>query len=123
VYTSGNFTTPVMRRTSAKSVQILSGVHKQGESLVKATAELTHVVSNLHKNASMVELAASNHRMAEIESHGDALYQRAMADLFSGEFEAIEIIKLRDLYKVIESALDGCSIVSENVVNIVLKQG
>ena len=44
-----------------------------------------------------------------------------MDKLFSGEFEALEVIKLRDIYKVLESAMDKCFSVSDTILNIALK--
>ena len=45
-----------------------------------------------------------------------------MDELFSGKYEALDVIKIRDIYKDIENALDLCFSVSDEVVNVVLKQ-
>jgi len=42
--------------------------------------------------------------------------------LFSGKYDALEVIKLRDIYKEIENALDACFYVSDTILNVVLKQ-
>jgi uncharacterized protein Yka (UPF0111/DUF47 family) len=45
-----------------------------------------------------------------------------MDALFSGKYDALNVIKLRDIHKDIENALDTCFSVSDSVMNIVLKQ-
>ena len=60
--------------------------------------------------------------MKEIEAHGDEILFHAMDELFSGKYEALDVIKIRDIYKDIENALDLCFSVSDEVVNVVLKQ-
>jgi len=94
---------------------------KQGETLEKAADELIYVVSNLRKVSSVKDATESNIRMKEIESHGDEILYHAMDELFSGKYEALEVIKIRDIYKDIENALDICYSVSDEVLNVVLK--
>lgn len=96
---------------------------KQAETLLKATEELTFIVSHLKKVTQIKEITESNHRMREIESHGDEILYRAMDELFSGKYDALTVLKLRDIHKYIENALDTCFTVSDEVVNIVLKHG
>ena len=60
--------------------------------------------------------------MKGIESHGDEIHRKAMYELFSGKYDALDVIKLRDIYKEIENALDACFYVSDTILNVVLKQ-
>ena len=41
--------------------------------------------------------------------------------LFSGKYDALNVIKLRDIHKDLENALDSCYSVSDAVVSVVLK--
>ncbi len=84
---------------------------QQAKTITKATDELMRSVGLL-KHIS---------KLKEIETLGDDILFRAMDKLFSGEFEAIEVIKLRDIYKVLESAMDKCFSVSDAILNIALK--
>ena len=59
----------------------------------------------------------------EIETKGDEILHTAMAEIFSGKYDALTAIKLKELYKNIESAMDACFDVSDLVVNIALKHG
>lgn len=94
----------------------------QGETLVKAASELIYIVYHLRKVSSIKDITESNIRMKEIESHGDEILYHAMDELFSGKYEALDVIKIRDIYKDIENAMDLCFSVSDEVVNVVLKQ-
>lgn len=94
---------------------------QQARTITKATDELMRSVSLLKNMSQIKEITASHESMKEIETLGDDILFRAMDRLFSGEFEAIEIIKLRDIYKVLESAMDKCFSVSDAILNIALK--
>ena len=59
--------------------------------------------------------------MKEIETRGDEILYSATEALFSGKYDALNVIKLRDLHKDLESALDSCYSVSDAVVSVVLK--
>ncbi|MFA7658453.1 MAG: DUF47 family protein [Candidatus Gastranaerophilaceae bacterium] len=94
---------------------------QQSKTILKATDELMRSVNLLKTISKTKEITASHESMKEIESLGDDILYRAMDKLFSGEFEAIEVIKLRDIYKVLESAMDKCFSVSDAILNIALK--
>jgi predicted phosphate transport protein (TIGR00153 family) len=57
----------------------------------------------------------------ELESEGDAIYRRTMARLFSGEFEALEVLKWKDIVQAMEDSLNTVEDVSQVVESIVLK--
>lgn len=57
----------------------------------------------------------------ELESEGDAIYRRTMARLFSGEFEALEVLKWKDIVQAMEDSLNTLEDVSQVVESIVLK--
>jgi hypothetical protein len=59
--------------------------------------------------------------MKEIETRGDEILLAATESLFSGKFDALTVIKLRDIHKDLENALDSCYSVSDAVVSVVLK--
>lgn len=93
----------------------------QAETLVQSTKELTYIVSMLRNIDKVKEITESHYKMKEIETHGDEILYKAMDDLFSGKYDALSVIKLRDIYKDIENALDNCYGVSDTILNIVLK--
>ena len=94
---------------------------QQSKTIINATEELMRSVSLLKTISKTKEITESREAMKEIETFGDSILYRAIDKLFSGEFEAIEVIKLRDIYKGLESALDKCFGVSDAILTIALK--
>lgn len=100
-----------------------ANMKRQSETLVVATEELIFNVSNLRNISDSKSIIASHKKMKEIETHGDEILHDAMDELFSGKYDALTVIKLRDIYKDIENALDTCFDVSDSIVNVALKHG
>lgn len=96
---------------------------KQSETLMKAADELIIIVRLIKDIKKIKEITECNQRMKEIETKGDEIHNMAMDKLFSGEYDSLSVIKLRDIYKDIESALDACYTVSDTILNVVLKHG
>ena len=97
-------------------------MQKQAETLFRATEELKSIIHNFKNTTSIKVITEGNIRMKEIESHGDEIHYHAIDELFSGKYDALTVIKLRDIHKDIENALDSCFSVSDAIVNVVLKQ-
>ena len=95
---------------------------EQALTLVQATDKLAEIIKLFKKVSDVEKITKLNIEMKEIESHGDEIHRRAMGNLFSGKYEALEVIKLRDMYKEIENAFDACFYVSDTILNVVLKQ-
>ena len=90
--------------------------------LVQATEQMGEIIKKFKKVSDVEDITKTNIAMKELETHGDEIHHRAMYELFSGKYEALDVIKLRDMYKEIENALDACFNVSDTVLNVVLKQ-
>ena len=95
---------------------------EQALTLVQATEKLGEMIKKFKKVSNVEEITKLNIEMKEIESHGDEIHRRAMKNLFSGKYDALEVIKLRDIYKEIENAFDACFFVTDTILNVVLKQ-
>jgi len=88
--------------------------------LVKATKEvelMTSKLRNIKNPSSMIEHCR---KTSEIEHKVDDLYSAAITKLFESN-DAIQIIKLKDIYEKLESASDRCVDVADVVEDIVLK--
>jgi len=55
------------------------------------------------------------------ESAADKVYQRAIATLFSGEYDAFDVLKLKDVVEAIEGSVNSIENVGDIVESIVLK--
>ena len=96
-------------------------VKHQAEILIKSAEELRTIITMLKHNAPLKDITACNYRIKDIENRGDEILFTATEELFSGKYDALSVLKLRDIYKGIENALDICSVISDLVVNIALK--
>jgi len=97
---------------------------KQAEYLMAATDELKHLIFMMKKaNPRSSDITARDLAIKDIESTGDELLSSAMEDLFSGKYDALYIMKMRNIYKGIENGLDACSDISDLIVGIEMKHG
>jgi uncharacterized protein len=60
-------------------------------------------------------------RIREIESNADDLYCEAMARLFSKNHDAIEVVKLKDIYQALEIVTDKIKDVTGIIESVVIK--
>jgi predicted phosphate transport protein (TIGR00153 family) len=56
-----------------------------------------------------------------IESEGDDIYRRGLAQLYSGEFKAFAVLRWQDIVSELEEAIDGFEDVSYLVATIAVK--
>jgi uncharacterized protein len=57
-----------------------------------------------------------------LENDGDRAYRRILATLFSGKYEALEVLKLKDVVDSLEDAIDGFESVANIVEQIAVKE-
>ncbi len=57
-----------------------------------------------------------------LENAGDKSFRRTLAKLFSGEFEALEVLKLKDIVESLEGAIDAFEKVANIVEQIAVKE-
>lgn len=95
---------------------------EQTQTLVKATDKLKEIISEFKKVSDVEKITQLSIEMKELETHGDEVLRDAFRVLYSGKYETLKVMKLRDLYKDVEQALDACYFVSDLILNIVLKQ-
>jgi uncharacterized protein Yka (UPF0111/DUF47 family) len=55
------------------------------------------------------------------ETEGDAIYRRSVARLFSGELDALEVVKWKDLISAAENAIDRLEDVGDTMGSILVK--
>jgi uncharacterized protein len=57
-----------------------------------------------------------------LENTGDKSYRRTLAMLFGGDYDAIEILKLKDIVETLEDAIDAFETVANTVEQIAVKE-
>ena len=103
--------------------QMEEGFIQQAGLLVEATRVVGVAVGRLRKDRKLSELSKELIEIHHKESIGDDNHHAAMNRLFSGNIEALEVIKWKELYDYIEEAIDGCEDVGNTLERIVLKNG
>lgn len=96
-------------------------IEQQVANLMEAVNELVPIVRLIRRTSQVEEATALNSRMKEIESRGDEILNQTMAKLFSHSLLPLDVMKYREIHKDIESALNCCYDVSDEVLSVVLK--
>ena len=90
------------------------------ETLAQAAALTHEAMPNLRKMKGMENYWVEINRL---ENEGDRFYRRTIAELFSGDYKAMDVLKYKDIIEEIETAIDKLEDVANTIESIVLKQG
>jgi predicted phosphate transport protein (TIGR00153 family) len=88
--------------------------------VLRLCAELT--ATAMPKLQAMKDLEEYWIEVNRLENTGDKSYRRILASLFSGEFEALEVLKLKDIVESLEGAIDAFEKVANIVEQIAVKE-
>ena len=95
--------------------EVLSAVE-----IIQRCADITaEAMPNLRSLAGLDEYWIEINRL---ENAGDKSYRRTLAKLFSGDFKAIEILKMKDIVTSLEAAIDAFEKVANIVEQIAVKE-
>lgn len=89
--------------------------------LEKATNVIVEMVTQLKKGMKLEEMKALNDRMQAIESEADRLILGLYEDLFKNAGDASRLILRKDLFELLEKAIDRCRDAGNVIYAIVLK--
>ena len=88
--------------------------------LLQQCAELT--ATTMPKLRSMRSLGDYWIEINRLENAGDRNHRRIMAHLFSGEFKAMEVLKLKDIAEALEGSIDAFEKVANTIEQIAVKE-
>jgi predicted phosphate transport protein (TIGR00153 family) len=88
--------------------------------VLQRCAELT--AEAMPKLQSMQSLEEYWIEINRLENQGDKNHRRILAKLFSGEFKAMEVLKLKDIVESLEDAIDAFEKVANIVEQIAVKE-
>jgi len=89
-----------------------------GRMIANCCTTLDKALHALEKKGSVMEACIEVNRL---EEEADAVERAMLAKLFSTETDAIALIKLKELYELLESATDRCEDVADVIQNISVK--
>ena len=98
--------------------QPLPELKEQADLLVKMADE---AVALMKKLSTMRGVQPHLEAIDRLESEGDSVYRRTLAHLFSGEYDALDVLRWKDIVEAMEAALNTLEDVSNVVEGIVLK--
>jgi predicted phosphate transport protein (TIGR00153 family) len=101
-----------------RPVEIPDGVGEQVDVLCRA-ADLT--VDAMQRLRTPQELSGYWVEINRLENEGDQAYRRLLATLFSGMYEPLELLKLKDVVEELEAAADAFEQVAHAVQTIAAK--
>ena len=96
----------------------LEEIRELGDILVKAAEANVALIGKLAKLRGIEpELQAVD----RLESEADRIYRRSVARLFSGDFNAFDVLRWKDIVEAIEESINGLEKISDVVEGIALK--
>lgn len=95
-----------------------AAAHDQAEILVRQCEEIVKALQKLRRFKDIGPHWIEIHRL---ENEGDRIARRAIADLFTTGTDPIELIKWKDLYALLEDAIDSCEDAANVIERIVVK--
>ena len=94
---------------------------KHLELLDQAAEAVLAMVKGLRKGTDAATAREMNARLQTIEGDADKLELELLRDLYHGDYEAKQIIFLRDLYELLEKVIDRCRDAGNIILQVVLK--
>jgi predicted phosphate transport protein (TIGR00153 family) len=91
---------------------------QQAEIIVKQCVELREALTKLRHFRGLEQHWIEIHRL---ENEGDKIVRHAIADLFNDGDNPLEIIKWKDVYDLLERAIDACEDTANVIERIVVK--
>ncbi len=104
----------ILYRIEAPTPQAL----RQAKIIAAACSVLRESIDGLEKRDGLHARVIEINRL---ENDGDRTYRDALAALFENEMESLDIIKWKDIYELLEAAIDECEHVANILESIVCK--
>ncbi|MBL9095015.1 MAG: DUF47 family protein [Planctomycetaceae bacterium] len=103
--------------------QRLQGVEfsQQVELMVRATATVADMVRLLRKMPPLEMVKEQNDKLQGIEGEADDVMIELLREVYSGRYEPIQAMMVRDLYDLLEKVIDRCRDAGNVISHIVLK--
>ncbi len=92
-----------------------------GRVLVRATGLLVQAVALLHDFKQAKDIQQLCIAVNTEENEGDRIHHQALAALFENETSAVDIVKWKDIYQLMESATDMCEDAANVMQSVLVK--
>ncbi|MDB5131266.1 MAG: phosphate transport regulator [Mucilaginibacter sp.] len=96
-------------------------IKKLSELILQASGEMEKAIRELKDLKNVRNIADSCIRINSIENQADYVFDRAVADLFLYEKDAIRLIKYKEILATLETATDMCEDAADVMESILVK--
>jgi uncharacterized protein Yka (UPF0111/DUF47 family) len=94
---------------------------RQVELMQRATETLSEMVRLLRKMPSLETVKEWNDRLQAIEGEADDVMNELLREVYSGKYDPLQAMMVRDLYDLLEKVIDRCRDAGNVISHIVLK--
>lgn len=101
--------------------KITKSIRKLTEINLEACQLIHTAVKDLQDLNNHASIKAICKKINKLESKGDVVFDRAVADIFENESDAIKVIKYKEVLSALEMASDSCKDVSNVIEQISVK--
>jgi uncharacterized protein Yka (UPF0111/DUF47 family) len=95
--------------------------NRQIEIMEQATDVVLAMVKQLRDMKHLEKIHELNTKLQYLENEADRLMMDLLKDLYSGRYDALRAMVIRDLYELMEKVIDRCRDAGNVVMHIVLK--
>ena len=96
-------------------------VKELADIVVQATVEVEQGVAEIHDHIDKDQLLKRSMEINRLENVGDSVYRSALAELFVNSPDFAYLMKWREIYEYVESAIDKCEDIANILEGIALK--
>jgi len=79
------------------------------------------MVQSLRRGLDLNAIRNLNDKLQQVEGDADKAMMDLYRDLFSGKYDAVKVIALKDLFELLEKVIDRCRDVGNVISQIALK--
>ena len=110
---------------AAARAVVMYNIHESDEFAQQLAVIMQKLADEIHGAVSHLKSAKGMEQhlldIQRLENDADEVYFRAMANLFKNVTDAVQIIKWKELYEILENGTDRCESVGNIIESIVLK--
>ncbi len=89
--------------------------------LERATDVVCELVKSLREGMNLNQVRDLNDKLQYLEGEADRHMMELYKDLFSGKYEPVQVIVLKDLYELLEKIIDRCRDAGNVIAHVALK--
>jgi uncharacterized protein len=97
------------------------GIHKMAECIEESVETVKIAVFELRNMKDVSKIKAALVKVNSLENQADDLYDMSIHILFETQPDAKEVIKMKEIYQVMEKATDKCEDAANAIESIVIK--